>query len=267
MVGVMARARRFGDALDTQRRIVWALLMRELSTRYGRDDLGFLWVIIEPMIFAGAVSVLWSIVKPPFESGIRIVPFTVTGYLPLILVRQTIGFSATAIRVNEALLYHRQITPLHLFIARFGIEAAGISLAYVIIVTLLNIVGMMTLPKNILQVLGGWFLLTWMSFGLALMVGAIATVFEFVERVVQVITYILIPLSGAFYMASSLPPVARHYVLYVPFIHCFEMMRGGFFGEFITTYYDPWYAVAWAAGMTLVGLVLVQFVRGRVDVQ
>ena len=45
------------------------------------------------------------------------------------------------------------------------------------------------------------------------------------------------------------------------------MVRGGFFGEFVKTYYDPAYVAAWGAGTSLVGLLLVQFIRGRVEVE
>lgn len=267
MSGLTSAARRFADAADTHRRIIWALLMRELSTRYGRNNIGFLWVICEPLVFAGAVSILWSVIKPAYEHGIRVVPFVVTGYMPLILVRQTVGFSVGVVRVNQALLYHRQITPLHLFVARFCIEALGITLAFVVIMMLLNLVGLMSPPKNLLMLYGGWFLLAWMSFGVATITGALSEIFEFLERFVQVTTYILIPLSGAFYMAAWLPPKFREGVMILPFIHCFELIRGGCFGEFVTIYYNIPYAVAWAACLTLAGLVLVQFVRGRVEVE
>src|ERR1022692_2232285 len=101
--------RRCGDTARANLRIIWALLLRELTTRYGRDNIGFLWVIVEPMIFATGVAILWSIIKPPYEHGLKIIPFIITGYMPLILIRQTISFSVTAIRVNSELLYHRMI--------------------------------------------------------------------------------------------------------------------------------------------------------------
>jgi capsular polysaccharide transport system permease protein len=264
--GTIARGGPWG-ALDKQRRILWALLMRELSTRYGRDNAGFLWVVLEPMLFAGCVSVMWSAIRTPFENGIPITAFVVTGYLPLILVRQTVNHSVSAVRVNASLLYHRQLAPLHLFIARFLIEFIGVSAAFVIIVTILNILGLMGLPKDINLVLGGWLLLSWISFGMATIMGALAEVFDFLERIVQIVTYIYIPFSGSFIMAATVSPEFRKVLLFLPFIHCTEMFRAGYFGEFIITYYNAGYAFVWGTGFVLIGLFLVQFVRLRVEVE
>ena len=267
MAGFLAGAHPVFAELDKHRRIIWALLMRELSTRYGRNDLGFLWVLAEPMVFAGAVAGLWSVIRPPFEYGVRVVPFTITGYMPLILIRQTAGFSVNAIKANQALLYHRHLTPLHLFASRFLVEFVGITFAYMLIVTVLNFFGAMPLPKDILVLLEGWALLAWLAFGVALIIGALSEIFDVVERFIQVVTYILIPLSGAFFMASSLPPIYRKFSMALPFIHCFEMMRGAYFGEFMKTYFSVPYVLMWASGLTITGLLFVQFVRGRLEVE
>ena len=44
-----------------QKRVISALLMREILTRYGRHNIGFLWLFAEPMIFTVGVTVLWNI--------------------------------------------------------------------------------------------------------------------------------------------------------------------------------------------------------------
>jgi len=248
-------------------RIIWALLLRELATRYGRDNLGFLWVIGEPLVFAGGVLVLWNFARPPYEHGIPVLAFVITGYMPIILVRHMIAHGMYAVRVNQGLLYHRQVTVLHLFVARALLEFVGVTLAFVVIGAGLMLFGAMAPPQNLPLVYGGWFILAAISLGLALIFGGLSEIFPFVERFVAVITYILVPLSGTFYMAAWLPPPLRQAALYLPFLHCVEMIRGGFFGEFTPTYYDAAYAAAWAAGFIVVGLALVRGVRSRVEIE
>ena len=42
---------RLSDAWRVERRVIWALMLREMMTRYGRHNIGFLWLFAEPMLF------------------------------------------------------------------------------------------------------------------------------------------------------------------------------------------------------------------------
>jgi capsular polysaccharide transport system permease protein len=254
------------DAFARHRRIIWALSLREIATRYGRENLGFLWVIGEPLLFCASVSVMWSVIKPTYEHGIRIVPFVVTGYMPILLVRHCLQHGMYAIRVNAPLLYHRQISVLHLFFARWLVEVVGVSLAFIVIVVMLLPLGLIDPPKILPLVYIGWFLLALMSLGLAMLFGALFELFEPIERFVSVITYLMVPLSGTFYMVDWIPPQYRGYVELIPFLNTVEMIRGGFFGSAVRTYYDIPYSIAWTAGFIVLGLLLTTFIRRRVHV-
>ena len=50
----------FFSSLAVQRRVIFALLMREVLTRFGRHNIGFLWLFVEPMIFTLGVTALWT---------------------------------------------------------------------------------------------------------------------------------------------------------------------------------------------------------------
>jgi capsular polysaccharide transport system permease protein len=250
--------------------IMGALIMRELATRYGRNNIGFLWIIAEPIAFAAGVSILWSQIRPPYENGIRLVPFIITGYLPLILMRQMVGFSVNAVKNNNSLLYHRMINPLHLILTRCLIEFFGVSMAAILIITLYNTLGFMGFPTTFvgfLLIYQGWFLLAWVSLGLALCMAALAEIFEFVERFIQIITYIAIPISGAFFMASDMPPKLFRLSMALPLIHCWEMIRRGYFGDSVVTIYNTFHELIWATLLTFSGLIFVQFVRERIEVE
>ena len=261
------RAHEAVQMIGRHRRIIWALSLRELATRYGRENLGFLWVIGEPMLFCVGVSIMWSVIRPGYEHGLRIVPFVVTGYMPILLIRHVLSHGMYAARVNAPLLYHRQITVLHLFVARSLVEVIGVSFAFLVIFTILLPFGMISPPQRLHLVYIGWFLLAWIGFGLAMIFGALFELFEPIERFVQVITYVLVPLSGTFYMAAWIPAKFRGDILLLPFINTVEMVRGGFFGEFVPTYYNIPYTVAWAVVLTLIGLAMITLVRNRVHVE
>jgi len=254
------------QTLRMQGRIMHAIMLREVATRFGRDNASFLWLSGEPLTFCLGVLLLWHFIKPPFEHGIPVLPFAMSGYLPLIMLRHMTGHSLAAVKANTGLLYHRQITILQLFFARLALEFVGITIAFLTVYMVLFTYGIADPPKKLYLLLGGWFLMACTGVWWSLILGALAQIHEIVERVIPVLTYILIPIAGTFFLADWVPPAYRHWLLMLPFIHCTEMIRAGIFGNAAHFYYNPPFVLGWALVMTVIGLLFTRFVRESVDV-
>ncbi len=211
--------------------------------------------------------VLWSFTKPAYEHGIRLAPFVMTAYMSLILIRHLIGYLAGALQGNMGLLYHRQIGPLHIFSARILLEFAGATIAYAIVYVFLLAVGQVNLPSNYLLLYFGWFLLAFISSGFALILTGLAMRFDVMERLIGLIGYLILPLSGVFTMVAWLPDGFRKVLLILPFVHPVEMMRSAVFGEFVKTYYDIPYALAFGAVFNIVGLLLISSARHLIETE
>lgn len=248
-------------------RIVGALMMREIITRYGRKGIGFMWLVAEPLMFCGGVLLMWSFIKPEYEHGVRVGPFIMTGYMSLLLFRHIVSYNTMAVQANVGLLYHKIITPLHIYASRCVMEFLGATLAFAIVYAVLGMLGQVSWPEDPLLVYSGWALLAWIATGVALIFGSLAIEHEVMERIVPVIMYLMIPLSGAFVMAAWIPDGARALYLLIPFPHAVEMIRAGVFGEFVPTYYNVGYAVAWAAALNLVGLLNVARAKRHLEIE
>ncbi len=253
-------------SLTNQRRVLGALIMRELQTRFGRQGLGFAWLIGEPMLFCLGVVALWSFTKPSYEHGISVAPFVMTGYMALLLIRHMINLLTAAIPANIGLLYHRAVTPLHLLAGRFALEFIGSTAAFAVVYSVLLAIGVAEPPKDYLLLYIGWFMIAWLALGFALVMTGLVMRYEMFERVVGLISYILIPISGAFFMVSWLPPQAREIALLVPFVHGIEIIRTGVFGEYAETYYSFSYPLLVGAVLNIVGLSLISISMDRLDV-
>ena len=255
------------SALGQHGRIIGALVMREMTTRYGRQGLGFAWVIGEPLIFCFGVLLLWTFTKPAYEHGIRLAPFVMTGYMSLILIRHFIALLASAIQANLGLMYHRQIAPLHLLISRALLELGGATAAFAVVYIVLYSLNQVTPPHDYLLLYWGWLLLAWNGMGFALMLAGIAMRYEIMDKLVPLISYILIPISGAFYMVAWMPPAVQDFLMYIPFVHGIEMIRAGVFGEFVPTYYTPSYPLVVGTVMNILGLLTIAASRDRIEVE
>lgn len=255
------------SSVSQQFKIIGALLMREITTRYGREGLGFAWLIAEPLMFCIGVFIMWTIIKPAYEHGIKLGPLVMTGYMCLLLFRHMISISLGAVEGNIGLLHHRQITILHIFISRNLMEFAGTTAAFVVVYVILMALGQVSLPANWLLLYAGWLTTGWVAFGLALVFAGLAVRYEVMERLVPVLTYAMIPLSGAFFMVGWIPEQYREPFLLVPLPHGIEMVRGGVLGEFVHTYYHPAYAWAFGAVLIAAGLLLLADAKHRIVIE
>ncbi|MCM2481168.1 ABC transporter permease [Burkholderia glumae] len=253
------------SSLRIQLRVVGALLMREILTRYGRHNVGFLWIFFEPMMFTLGVLALWTILNATHGTTLSITSFAVTGYSSVLLWRNCASRCALAILPNQALLYHRNVRVIDLFFARLLLEISGATMSFVFLTVFFVSIGMMDPPKNISLVLGGWLHLAAFGTSLGLIVGALSERSETVERVWHTIAYLLFPLSGAVFMVEWIPEKFRAAVLYLPMVHGTEMLRGGYYGSLVKPHYSIPYMVACDSVLLLIGLFLVRDASKRVE--
>src|SRR6516164_1824062 len=61
----------FWRGLAIQWRVLGALLIREIYSRFGRESLGFAWIVAEPLVFALPVLFVWRAVRDPTSMGFR----------------------------------------------------------------------------------------------------------------------------------------------------------------------------------------------------
>lgn len=252
---------------NIQVRVIKALMLRELTTRFGRENIGFLWIMVEPLLFAILVGLMWSALKGPEEYGISIIAFVVTGYIPLVLFRSCASRAVSAFSANGSLMYHRQLKVLDLLLVRFVLELVGHMMAYAFAASALGALGYFPWPHDVGFLLLGWFYYSFFTFSITLVIAPLSEFSEVLEKVLPVTTYLMIPFSGAFYLVSALYPAAAAFVLWSPPVHGMEMMRYGVFGPSIDPRYDFGYPLAFSMVTTLIGLLLCRIVRKHLVIE
>jgi len=255
----------FLRSLSIQGRVIHALLMREVITRFGRQNLGVLWLLVEPMLFTIGVATLWSFAGMNNHSQLPIVAFAITGYSSVLMWRNTVNRCNRAIRENANLLFHRNVRVFDVFAARSLLEIAGTTGSFIMLTLACLVLGYVTPPENMLMVSVGWLMLSWFGIALAFLIGSAAAYSDVVDRFWHPASYLLFPLSGAAFMVDWLPPAARDAVLLLPMVHGLEYLREGFFGSVVRTHYDMAYMAFVNLALTLSGLTLMRGAARRVE--
>lgn len=247
--------------------VIHALLIRELTTRFGRENIGFLWIMAEPLLFGGLVGLLWYFSHGPTEHGMSVIAFVATGYIPITLFRHSVSRSIAVFTVNQSLLYHRQIKIVDFILARFIIEFLGGMMAYLFMGVVLMAFDMFPVPADIGLLIAGWCLYALFCFSLCLFIAPLSETSEIMEKFVPVTTYIMIPFSGLLYLVDWMKPSAREFLLLSPFVNGMEMMRKGIWGDQINAHYDIWNPIICSAFFIVFGLILCRRIRRKLTVE
>jgi capsular polysaccharide transport system permease protein len=246
---------------QVQRRVVGALLIREIYSRFGREGLGFAWIVLEPLVFAIPVLFTWRAIRNPHEHGLSLMPFLWSGYLPILLFRHLGGRVLLFVRQNAALLYHRRVTIFDVFLGRALLEIGGNVTAVLVSFAVFYCIGAMEVPKDLPMFYIGYFLMIWWCVAVAMIVGGLSERSEWAEKIWQPYSYLYLMFSGFFYLADWLPSGVRNIALYQPYTQAYEIIRAGIFGTTIRTYGDPLYTAFVLAILTVFGLWLLREAR------
>jgi capsular polysaccharide transport system permease protein len=247
-----------------QRRVIGALIIRELHSRFGRHYFGYIWLFFEPLLLGSAIGFVHlvqdhSAVFGPFE-------FFAAGYILYFIYRGVLNRATAAIPSNMPLLYHRTVTLPDIFFARHIIEAIsciGVMIVFMFALFVVNGEMVEDPTKIILAFLG----MTLLTQGMALMAAAATEVMEGTERAVHAFTYLTLPICGMFFLVEWLPESLQELALYVPMVHLFELMRDGQFGSRFQAHYDLSYVAAWILVTHLLGLAALRITRRRLGLE
>ncbi len=250
-----------------QARVIGALIIRELHTRFGRHNVGYLWMLVEPAMLAMAVTALHLALRTQFPHHMQVASFTLSGYTPFLMFRSIILRAGPAVEANGTLLYHRMVTLLDLNVSRAILDALSTFATFYILLALAASVEMGNLPDRPLLSLAGWGLLLWLAFGIGMITCAASAMSETVERFVHPICYISLPLSGAFSLVEWFPRSAQDIILLMPLPHAFELIREGQFEQFESPNIDIPYLVAWCIALTFLGLISLRAVRPHLQLE
>ncbi len=246
--------------------ILKALILRDMLARYGRNSLGFFWVVMEPVMLATGVMIIWSVIHDSGMHGVSIITFAITCYLPLTLSRHLIGPLSRLGRSNASLFFHRPVRHADILVARVVLEVLSSTAALVFIYFVTLSLGIVEPVQDWSLALAGWLFTAWFYGGVAMLASAWTEYWEPAEKFVQPMQYLAMPLSAAFFMVDWMPPGVQHLLLLNPAVHCYEIFRAGFFGDAVPTHYNAWYLAAWSTAFTLAGAGAIYRVRDRIQV-
>ncbi len=238
-------------------RTISALVLREMSTRYGRTPGGYIWSLLEPIAAILFLSLGFSLVIRTPPLGTSFLLFYTTGFLPFNMYNNISNTTARAINYSKALLKFPAVTWLDALFARLLLN----SLTNVLVIVLL---------------IGGVYFIvdarSTVDLPLALMAVALSVFFGFAVGTVNCVLLGLFPLwelawsiitrplfiaSGVLFLYRDLPEGAQQILWFNPIMQITGMMRAAFYSTYDASYASVSYILGMSLALLTLGLILM----------
>lgn len=239
-------------------RSITALVLREMSTRYGRTPGGYVWALLEPVGMIIILGFAWSLVASTPTLGTSYFLFKATGFMVLQMTLINANQVGRAMRFSRALLFYPRVSWLDALLARFVLNTLVVTLVTTIILT-----GIVYF-ENVRSVLdfGDIFLAMTLAAMMGFSVGVLnCYLFQRLpvwEQVWSITTRPLFLISGVIFIYEDLPRAGQEVLWYNPVLHLTGIMRDGFYPLYHPNYVSGLYLAIWITVPLLAGLLLLR---------
>ncbi|PCH75594.1 MAG: sugar ABC transporter permease [Rhodobacteraceae bacterium] len=248
-----------GGRLFASSRTIAALILREMSTRYGRTPGGYIWAILEPLAAIIVLSIAFSLVMRTPSLGISFPLFYATGFLPFSLYQNLSNTIARAISFSKPLLKYPAVTWIDAVIARFLLNSlTGLLVSILLLSGLLMVIDNRVI-LDFSAIISAMGLVMLLGLGVGVLNCVLSGLFPLWAMIWSIITTPLFLASGIFFLYETLPPLARDILWYNPLIHIVGLMRTGFYPSYTAAYIN----IPYVLGIALICLALGLILLGR----
>ena len=257
---VEQRMSNYIGALEIQGRVIKALFLREMKTRFGETRLGFVWAFIEPIIHVLSIILIWDILGRMGPQGINTILFLVTGVVPFIMFSNILNKTMNSIAGNKALLVFPQIKPIDFIISRIVVEFTTYIMVFLGFVLGCIYFNIDTRIENVLGVFTQFTLIALLGGGIGYILMPLTSMFRVTQYIVSFAIKALYLSSGIIFAIERLPLYITKYLSWNPLLQIIYMLRADFFPQLHPRqeFGSIWYVISLIAISWLFGIVLTK---------
>jgi capsular polysaccharide transport system permease protein len=250
------------SAAKRQRRVVFALMLHNIRTRFGGHGLGYLIAIAWPLAHMLAIFAAFVVSARATPYGDSILLFLGTGTVPFMAFSYLGRFMMMSVLLTRGMFAFPEVKILDVLLASALLETLAACCVTIIMILLAWFVGIDFMPEDIVQAPFAFGAALLLGLGFGLVNGVIALAVPFWAVVVALEIIVLWLASGVAIIPDALPEAIRNVLAYNPVLHVVEWMRSACcegYGDLILV---RGYPIAFGLGAVFLGLLLERAMRG-----
>lgn len=253
--------RHLRDAFLQHGRLVSALMLRDIKTRFGATYFGFLIGLILPLGHIGAVLTIYIFLGRRAPIGTDVGLYLATAIVPFIIWSYTHQKVMQSLSQNRSLTYFPIVKFADIVIARGLVELLNATLIVCVVATAFSI-----LVSDLFIATPPAFLYTLLlAYALGVSTGFVFGLLAIVAPAVMLVGFVIIPLywgtSGVLFIPGALPEQARWVVAIFPLSHIVDFGRTAFYVSYLSDYPSLLYVNVVIVGNIVIGMATERFLR------
>ncbi|MGJ8615488.1 MAG: ABC transporter permease [Sulfitobacter sp.] len=243
--------------LSTGRAVI-ALILREMSTTYGRSPGGYLWAILEPALGITLLVLVFSLAFSAPPLGTNFALFYASGILPFLMFNDVVNKVASAIPFSRQLLEYPRVTFVDALLARLILNAITHLMAHVCILTFILNVFSISTSINYIDICLAYLLVIFIALGVGALNGILILSYPMWQTIWSIVTRPLLLVSCIIFLFESVPQQYADFLWYNPLVHIIGLMREGYYPYYHPTYVSVIFVVMFASTCCATGLFFLR---------
>ena len=235
-----------------------ALVIREMSTTYGRSPMGYLWAILEPVAGILLLTFIFGLALRTPPIGTNFPLFYASGMLPFLAYNDLQNKISVSLRFNKSLLQYPRVTFLDAIFARLLLNLMTQAMVAIVILSFIIWYYRLDLLIEVPRLLLAYAMVAVLSLGIGTMNCYLFTTYPVLERFWAILTRPLFIVSCIFFMFDGVPQPYRDWLWWNPLIHLVGMMRSGMYATYDATYVSVLYVMGLGLVLFMTGLLLLR---------
>ncbi len=239
-------------------RSVGALVLREMSSTYGRSPGGYIWAVIEPIGAILVLSLAFSLLLRAPSLGTSFLLFYCTGYMPFRVYQDIEGKVGGALNYSRPLLAYPRVLWIDAVMARFLLNLVTITTVFFLVASgiLLSIDSHTVLEFAPIAI--GIGITASTGLGVGMINAVLKGLFPVWGQIWSILSRPLLIASGLFFIYEDLPQMAQTILWWNPLFHGTGIVRSGFYPTYDADYVSLTYCFGLSFFFIAMGLLLMR---------
>ena len=252
------------DSLREHGRILVAVAIMDMKTRFGRSMLAYIVAIGWPLSHMLTLLVGYLITHSIAPIGDDPAVFAGSGLVPYVLCLYPARNIMMSVIQNQHLLRLQLIKPMHLILGRALLEIPSTFLVCIIFFGMYEGFDVDFMPANMALAAGAILTSICLGIGIGTSGTILAALFgPFSVLAVVIVLIIMYLTAGIFLPVEMFPAAVRDIIYYNPIYHCVQWLRSSYYLSIDEQAYSPAYVALVAASTFALGLLGERLFRGR----